>query len=55
MRPPSKRGTAAIPPDLQRTNSIFKVSLRHWQARYRAQQTERGAEQEKSPSRTERN
>jgi hypothetical protein len=36
MRPPSKRGTAAIPVDQQRNNSIFKMSLRSWQAQYKA-------------------
>ena len=36
MRPPSKRGTVVIPADQQRNNSIFKVSLRSWQAQYKA-------------------
>ncbi len=43
MRPPSKRGTAVIPVDQQRNNSIFKMSLRSWQQQYKAQRTSRGS------------
>jgi hypothetical protein len=55
MRPPSKRGTAVIPADQQRTNSIFKMSLRSWQAQYKAQQTGRNGDDGKSAARSERN
>jgi len=41
MRPPSKRGTVVIPADQQRNNSIFKVSLRSWQAQYKARRERR--------------
>ena len=41
MRPPSKRGTAVIPVEQQRNNSIFKVSLRSWQAQYKARRAPR--------------
>jgi hypothetical protein len=46
MRPPSKRGTAVIPVDQQRNNSIFKVSLRSWQAQYKARRAGRATTQE---------
>jgi hypothetical protein len=46
MRPPSKRGTAVIPVDQQRNNSIFKVSLRSWQQQYKARQSGRTATEE---------
>jgi hypothetical protein len=42
MRPPSKRGTVVVPVEQQRQNSIFKVSLRSWQAQYKAQRGARG-------------
>ncbi len=45
MRPPSKRGTAVVPMDHQRTSSLFKkMSLRSWQEQYKAQQNGRGDE-----------
>ncbi len=51
MRPPSKRGTAVIPVEQQRQNSIFKVSLRSWQEQYKAQRGTRSAsEEDKSQS-----
>jgi hypothetical protein len=46
MRPPSKRGTAVIPVEQQRNNSIFKVSLRSWQAQYKARRATRGSTDE---------
>jgi hypothetical protein len=45
MRPPSKRGTAVIPVEQQRNNSIFKMSLRSWQQQYKAQRTPLGSGQ----------
>jgi hypothetical protein len=37
MRPPSKRGTAAIPVEQRRNSAVFKkISLRSWQAQYKA-------------------
>ena len=55
MRPPSKRGTAIVPMDQLRTNSLFKkMSLRSWQAQYKAQQGGR-ADEGKSPAGSERN
>jgi hypothetical protein len=41
MRPPSKRGTVVIPVEQQRQNSVFKMSLRSWQAQYKAQRATR--------------
>jgi hypothetical protein len=44
MRPPSKRGTAVIPVEQQRHNSLFKkMSLLSWQAQYRAKRATSGS------------
>jgi hypothetical protein len=56
MRPPSKRGTAVIPADQQHNNSIFKVSLRSWQAQYKARREGRApTEEEKLVAQAARN
>jgi hypothetical protein len=42
LRPPTKRGIAVIAGEQQLSNSVFKISLRSWQAEYKARRNMAG-------------
>jgi hypothetical protein len=46
LRPPTRRATAVNSAEQQLTNSVFKVSLRSWQAEYKARRNPAGAAEE---------